>query len=282
VVAVTLVLLAGVVSPTVALSQSTEPTVMPDQAEQETAYRIGADDVLHIDVYDEPDLSGDFVVSAEGTVLFPLIGQVRVQGMDVGAVSTTITDLLAQDYLWDPKVSVAVKEHRSQKVEVLGSVARPGTYYLEGSTRLLDILSRAGGVVTTSSEIRRGQLVRVTRQGVANEGGSATTIHVDLHQLMVEGNDEVNLALCGGDIVYVPQGEQVHVVGEVKRPGSFPFEEGMTVLKAIGLAGGPTPRASTRRVVIRRIEDGRQVRVKAPMEAQLEADDIVEVPIGFW
>ena len=68
----------------------------------------------------------------------------------------------------------------------------------------------------------------------------------------------------------------------MKKTGSFPFEEGMTVLKAISLAGGPTKIASMKNVVIKRIEENQEVKIKVEMGDLVQPDDIIEVPISFW
>ena len=107
-------------------------------------------------------------------------------------------------------------------------------------------------------------------------------LEVDLHDLLVLGDEAANLPLRSGDVVYVPTGQSIHVIGEVKRPGTFPYEAGITVLKAITLAGGPTSKASPKNSVIKRIRDGKETTAKATMEDLLEPEDIVEVPLSFW
>ena len=245
-------------------------------------YRVAAPDVLRVEVYDEEALTGSYTVAADGTITFPLLGPVEVAGRKVDEIRELLTRLLERDYLYDAKVSVEVSEYRSQKVDLMGRVAKPGTYYLSGPTRLLDLLALAGGVAPSADEIRKGQLARVLRSDDGDGGERSQTLSVDLHDLLISGSDEANVELRGGDVVLVVNSDLVHVVGEVKRPGSFPLEEDMTVLKAITLAGGPTPRAAPRRAVIRRISDGSEQRIKAQMDSTQEPDDIVEVPVGFW
>ncbi len=83
-------------------------------------------------------------------------------------------------------------------------------------------------------------------------------------------------------MVYVLRTEEVHVIGEVKRPGSFPYEDGMTVLKALSLAGGATKRGAVKNALVRRIQDGEEVQVKVSVEDLLQPDDILEIPLSFW
>ena len=116
---------------------------------QNGAYKIGVGDLLHVEVYDEADLSGDYKVDSEGRIVFPMLGELSVANVSERDVSEVLTRLLERDYLYHAQVSVAVKEHLSKKVELLGSVSKPGTYYLDQRMRLLDLLSRAGGIAAS-------------------------------------------------------------------------------------------------------------------------------------
>jgi len=251
-------------------------------------YRIGPADVLKIDVYDETEMSSTYTVDADGLIVFPLIGELELSGRSPSEAQRLITQLLQADYMYDPKVSVVVQEYRSKSVKLLGNVVRPGIFYLDGPLRLFELLSRAEGMALQQGEIRRGQMARIVREveqpdgGGDGEGSGRERIHIDLYDLLVLGLEEFNVLLEDGDVVYVSRTESIHVVGEVLRPGSFPHEAGMTVLKAITLAGGTSKKASLKGTVILRIVDGREKRIKASVEDTLEAEDIVEVPLSFW
>ncbi|MDO8281038.1 MAG: polysaccharide biosynthesis/export family protein [Thermodesulfovibrionia bacterium] len=96
--------------------------------------------------------------------------------------------------------------------------------------------------------------------------------------------------MLGKDYLYDPivsvtatiKSQLVYVVGEVKKPGTFPYKSGMTVLKAITLADGATLKASTRNTVIKRIINNKEVKINVDMSDTLQPDDIVEVPLSFW
>ena len=100
-------------------------------------YRVGPGDVLEIEVYDDPELSGLVTIQHGGEISFPLLGDVGVNGLTAREVRETLTRLLAKDYLVDPQVAVGVKEHRSQWITLVGEVVRPGKYFLQGSKTLL-------------------------------------------------------------------------------------------------------------------------------------------------
>ena len=123
----------------------------------------------------------------------------------------------------------------------------------------------------------------VTRKGsplVIGVGEGENFISSDIPSFL-EHTKKV-IYLHDGDVVYIPEAQSVHVIGEVLRPGSFPYEEGMTVLKAITLVGGPTQRASTKNIHIKRIENNKELNIKVDMSDLLKPDDIVEVPLSFW
>ena len=252
-----------------------------------SSYKAGVDDIIHIEVYDNPDLSGDFTVLSDGTISYPLLGQIVAEGYNIQEIKARITHLLAKDYLYNPIVSVTIKDYKSKVVYVLGSVGKPGTYFLDRPTRLFDLLTRADGISANLGKSLGSQKIHILRKWTENdstglERAKIKTIYVDLYNLLIESEEDANISLVNGDVVFVPKMQSIHVIGEVKSAGSFPYEDGMTVLKAISLAGGPTKIASTGNVVIRRIEQNKEIEIKVEMSDLVKPDDIIEVPISFW
>ncbi len=215
-----------------------------------SAYRVGGGDVLDIQVYDEPDLSGTARIDDTGMANLPLLGQVQVAGMTVREIDEVLTGMLARDYLVDPHVTVDIAEYGSQPIQVLGAVKEPGVYYLHGATTLLDVLAEAGGLNTerSSSEIH---VKRVLASGLSS------TISVSQDALLGRGDN--NIRLRAGDVIYIPEGLSVYVTGEVNEPGALSYTEGMTVTQAINAAGGPTQLASMRYVYL--LRDGERIKV---------------------
>jgi polysaccharide export outer membrane protein len=249
-----------------------------------SSYIVGPDDILAIEVFDNPDLKGEYTVSAGGDIVFPLIGQVKVSGRTVAAIKKELTRLLEKDYLFNPIVSVDVSKYLSKQVKIMGNVRKPGVYYLEGPMRLFDLLTRAEGILKQpGGTVMSGQKAHITRaaalkNGLATSSDHTTTYYVDLHQLLVEGKDEANVYLQAGDVIFIPDASSFHVIGEVKNSGSFPFEEGTTLLKAIALAGGLTEKGTSNNAVIKRLQNGRVVEMRAGMDTLLSADDTVYIP----
>lgn len=108
-------------------------------------YRIGADDVLTINVWNEPQVSRDVPVRPDGKISLPLVGDVQAAGMTPTELRNELAARFTK-YLTNPDVSVIVKEIRSQRINVLGQVLRPGTYALIPPMGVIDAIATAGGL----------------------------------------------------------------------------------------------------------------------------------------
>lgn len=106
---------------------------------------IGAEDVLTISVWREPELSRDVVVRSDGKVSMPLIGEVQAAERTTAAVEQEIATRL-HDYIASPAVTVILREVRSRVFNILGEVARPGSYSLARPTSVVDAIAQAGGL----------------------------------------------------------------------------------------------------------------------------------------
>lgn len=283
------ILLMGSLYPVYALDQEVQTeTVYAVSAEAESIdYKVGVGDVLSINVQDHSGFSSNFPVNAKGNIMYFMLGEIKVAGNTLSEIERTIKELLEKDYLYDPIVNISVITYGSRKVEILGGMGKPGTYYISNTTRLFDMFTKAQMIYQRYGENMKGQDVRILR----NPGFAAPdvkterdVITIDLYKLLVDVDEEANIYLQDGDIIYVPSGlDYIYVVGEVKRPGSFPYQQDMTVLKAITLAGGPTNAAAVNNAFIKRIVNGKEViEIKVEMVDSLQPDDIVEVPLSFW
>ncbi len=245
-------------------------------------YTVGPDDVLEVKVYDEEDLSRQVVVTAEGKIALPLVGDVPVMGLTAAQIEDRLEALYGADYLKTPQVFVAVKEFRSKGVKVLGAVRNPGAYKLTGTSTVLDVITLAGGV----SESGGKNLLMLK----STKDGNVEPTPVDLHRLLVEGDVGQNLPVEGGEILFVPRGDEVYVLGEVRTPGSLKFEEGMTLTQAITKSNGFTKTAS-KKVQIVRVENEKKSqldvnvkRIESGKESDpvLRARDLVVVPESIF
>jgi polysaccharide export outer membrane protein len=107
--------------------------------------RVGVDDTFDVRVYGEGDLSGTFRVATDGSIDYPLAGRLRVSGLRTGEIQQLLVAKLKDRYLKDPQVMVTVKERNSQKISVLGQVAKPGQVAYYPNMTIVDAIASAGG-----------------------------------------------------------------------------------------------------------------------------------------
>ncbi|GJQ58358.1 MAG: polysaccharide export protein [Candidatus Scalindua sp. AMX11] len=116
-------------------------------------YRIGTDDILDVQVWDNDDLNRVVEVSKEGAFTFPLIGKVHTAGLTVFDLENEIKKRLADGYLVNPEVSVCIQKYMNQKVFLLGEIKTPGSYLLKRKTHILELISMAGGFADSAGRI---------------------------------------------------------------------------------------------------------------------------------
>jgi polysaccharide export outer membrane protein len=114
--------------------------------------RLGIDDVFEVRVLAEPDLSGAYRISADGTVDYPFVGRISVIGMRSGEVQELIAAKLADGYIRKPQVSLMVKEWNSRKVSVMGQVQKPGSVSYFTNMTIVDAIVAAGGFTGIASK----------------------------------------------------------------------------------------------------------------------------------
>lgn len=248
-------------------------------------YQVGANDVFDVTVFGQADLSRTVQVAPDGSISLGLLESVFVEGLTAQQIEGKLEGLY-KEYLKNPKVFVTIKEYKSQVIQVFGGVRTPGQHRLTGPSKVLDILSGAGGTSDVGGE--KALLLRKLK----DKDGSPVfeSIEVDLHRLLAEGDTAQNHQVKGGDVLYVPRADEVYVLGEVKNPGAVKFEAGLTLTQAISKVAGFTRTASKRVQVVRvesdkktqqdynvgRIENGKD---KDPV---LQARDLVVVPESIF
>ena len=127
-------------------------------------YRIGAEDLLEIQVFGVDQLTRTVRVNSRGYVSLPLVGNLQVGGLTAQEAEALIVAKLAESYLQDPQVSLFIKEYTSQRVTIEGAVNKPGVYPLRGTTTLLQSLAVAGGQANLS-DMSEVMLFRTDMQG---------------------------------------------------------------------------------------------------------------------
>jgi len=277
-----------------------KPAAIPFVPPTRTEYRIGARDLLEVEVYelDEPNKPRQIKtrVTQEGAILIPLIGSLAVAGKTAREVQAEITDKLGKDYLVNPTVSVMVLEHQARRVTILGAVQTPGSFFLkENSTTLVDVLALCGGPnekAGSSVYVVRGGIVagpevrEASSSKVAPSSGNGRVLRIDLTNLVEHGDPAANCVLEDGDVVHVPPAPQIFVMGQVAQGGAFPLRGEITLLKAIALAGGLKDEATPSATILIRIgEQGREsipidlteVEAGSEKDLKMQADDVLVV-----
>lgn len=257
--------LEEVENPSPESTPSLTPTRVISSAQAHSeVYRLRAGDELKVSVWDHDDLNQTVSIREDGTFSFPLIGDVQAAGRSLRQVEQEVQERLDRDYIVNPQVTVQLT---GRKFSILGEVASPGSYPIEGTLDLLDALSKAGGLTKFASN-----RVEVIRE---NQGEKvAIQVHVDR---ILEGT-EPNVSILPRDAIHVLgnplvsmqvsvrlYGARFSVLGDVERPGSYPMEGPVDLLTAIGEAGGITKFGSGRIEIIRG-----QGEVKVTIRANLD------------
>lgn len=197
-------------------------------------YIIGPEDLLEITLFQAKELDTVARVSASGFIKLPLIDKVEASGHTTSELEHIIAGKY-KTYLSEPVVGIFIKEYRSQQITVLGSVQKPGVYYVSGQRSLLELLSLAGGLSGDSGDIC---IVQRNTPSDAADQQTISNIVVDLDQLLIKGQVAFNIPMHAGDVVLVPKSGIFFVDGAVRSPGSFPLKGKMTFTQAISMAKG--------------------------------------------
>jgi len=240
---------------------------------QQSAARdtLGPGDTVRITVFRYPDLTTEARVSDSGTVVFPMIGEVKVGGLSADAAGEQIARRLKDGkFLINPQVGVSLLQLRSRQVSVLGDVARPGRYALEDtSAKLTDILAMAGGM---------GPLAADDVTIMSNRNGKVIKSEVNLPSIMGGSQSEKNVDIQNGDTVFVPRAPVFYIYGEVQRGGVYKLEHGMNIMQAISVGGGITLRGSDRRLEVRRrTSDGQWREYSAKLADAVQPNDVIYI-----
>lgn len=255
-------------------------------------YRIGPGDVLDIRILNRPNLSRESVrVESNGTIRMPLIeGSIPAACLTESELAGAIIDRYLKFYR-NPQVDVFIKEYKSAQVAVLGSVNEQGRFLLQRRIRLLELLTFAKGPVPDKA----GQTINVihsaTTQCAEKESDDVAT-GLSTYRLSdtLRGEESSNPFLENGDIVTLPEADQVYVVGNVMLPRTIYLKEPITLTRAIAMSGGLN-KDSKNTVRIVRQEPGtaqkKEIYVdlsnidkKSAPDPTLMPNDIVDVPIS--
>jgi len=207
-------------------------------------YLVGPGDTFIIKIYGSIDLEYRLVVTREGKLLIPEIGETQVAGLTFDEAKLVLNDEVSSSRV-GARAVVTLAELHTIQVLMLGEVSRPGAYTISGLSSLLNTLITTGGVK------RSGTLrdIQVRRAGTV-------IASMDVYNLLLKGVDDGNIYLRQGDVVFVPPiGATVGVAGEVQRPAIYELKNETTAHDLISMAGGFMPRAAPAKSHIERIAE---------------------------
>jgi polysaccharide export outer membrane protein len=236
-------------------------------------YRLGPDDQIKIwalgfeEITDKP-----IRVDPGGFIDVPMLGRIRAGGLTVDELKSSLLERMAKE-VRRPQASVEIVEFGSEPVSILGAVNQPGVQQLRGRKSLAEVVSMAGGLRQDA-----GSTIRITRQieygpiplrnATADPSGKFSTVEVKISDLLGAKSPGDNIQIRAHDVVTVPIGETISVMGAVKKPGNFPLNnrEGVSVLTALSLAEGlgSTPRPQKSKIL--RTPPGSTERQEIPID----------------
>lgn len=268
-----------------ALAQSRSP--IPEVGANLPAQAVGPNDLIAVLVYDSPELSRTIRVGADGDIRLPMLKQnIKAEGLLPAELEKTIAAQLRQEQiLIDPFVTVTIAEYHSRPISVAGAVKTPLVFQAESSVTLLEAIARAQGLRDDA-----GREILISRSQPGSDGKSVTlTRRVSVRGLIDEADPDLNIQLNGGEEIRVPEVTKIYVMGNVKRPGAFPVQDGSdtTIMQMLALAEGLMPFANKQAFIYRREANGNKNEIPVPLakimsrqapDVVLAGNDILYIP----
>lgn len=254
-------------------------------------YRIGPSDVLNIRIYNRPQLSRDAVrVEGNGMIRMPLIEtEIQAACLTEGELAKEISTRYAK-YYKNLQVDVFIKEYHSQQVAIIGAVNDQSRFELQRRVRLLELLTYAKG-----PSAKAGQTINIVHSTStspcrqADESDASTAFSSYKLSEVLQGDQKSNPYLEAGDIVTIPEADQVYVVGNVFMPLTIALKEPITLTRAIAMAGGLKQDTRKDKIRVLRQEPGTTIKKeiivdlyaiekKRSDDLALAPNDIIDVP----
>jgi polysaccharide export outer membrane protein len=254
-------------------------------AQSHESLLIGPGDLLHVQVFDTPELDQHSRVNDAGELSLVLGGNAKVGSLTPAGAARVIEEVLQKGhFLLQPRVLVTVEEYATQKVSVLGEVKIPGAYAISTPRSVLDVLTLAGGLTDLAD-----RKVLIERSGGLEKGEKVPYFVSNKPGVAMDTSVKVN----PGDTILVPRAGIVYVLGDVARPGGYTMnnnEAQISVLELVARAGGTNHSAVPSHAKLIRKSNGGYVEMPMPLSAMqkgnqadlpLQADDIIYVPFSY-
>jgi polysaccharide export outer membrane protein len=267
-----------------------------DASQAKSTYLLGTGDQISVRVIDVEEFgTAPYRIDSRGMLMLPLVGRQQAAGLTIEQFEKQIAEKLKK-YVREPEVVINILETRSQPVSILGAVRSPGVHQLQGSKTLFEVISMAGGLAPDA-----GYSIKITRRkewgklplpnAKDDVTGQFSVGEINVKDVMNAEKPDENVAIKPNDVISVPKGEIVYVVGGVKKSGGFVLgeREKVTALQALSMAEGLDQfSAPNRAKIIRPIKgsdqkqeialDLKKVLDGKATDVPLLADDVLFVP----
>jgi polysaccharide export outer membrane protein len=210
-----------------------------------STYILGPEDQISIHAVDTEEISDKPVrIDTEGDIRLPMLGKIHAAGLTADQVAARIAEGL-KEFIQKPDVTVSILDFRSQTISILGCIRTPGIHALQGRKTLVDVITMAGGVSDDA-----GWTVKITRpiesgripveKAADDPTGKFSVAEINLDGIMDATNPSENIVVHPRDIITIPRGRMIYILGQVQRTGGFVLRERqqMSALQAIAMAGG--------------------------------------------
>ncbi len=207
-------------------------------AAQDKTYRLQPEDILRVQVYNEPQIDAQLPIGEDGNISAPFIGLIRAEGKTTAELEAELVkEYVAKLRLRDPKVAVTVLRFREHRASAGGMVTRAGAYVFRPGDTIMTLINYAGGPLVDRADMRRATLRRFK---------TSELIPIDLQALMVRGDTSQNYELSDGDELIIPEEtrNRILLLGAIAAPGTYGYKEGMRLQDAISLGRGEVPNRS--------------------------------------
>lgn len=251
-------------------------------ASKKESLLIGAGDMLHIHVFDTPELEEDARVTDDGKLQLLLGGAVKISGLTPALAASEIEGVLKEkNLLLNPRVLVTVTQFATANVSVVGEVAHPGAYPIGTPQSIFNVLAMAGGLSEAAA-----RTVTIER----HNGGEKVPYFIPNDP---NGTKDADLKVDPGDTIIVPRAEIIYVLGDVSKPGGYAMatnDAKLSLLQLIARAGGTMPSAVPSHTKLIRKSSTGYIESTLPLnkiergdlaDIQLRADDVIFVPFSY-
>jgi polysaccharide export outer membrane protein len=267
---------------------------------QDTAYRIGPLDVLTLTIFagGEKQNVSNMTVSSQGMINVPFIGPVMAKGLTISQLEDKVTKPLAADYFVNPEINIVISEYHSLHYYISGAVRAPGLYEMKSRPTLLELIAKAGGASTNHGNIvyilHPSSEQAPSKKQNQKHYSDKEPLKIDLNKLVDKGDLSQNIELQPGDVIYIPlqssqnlSASKIYVEGEVKSPGIYTYQEGLTALNACIMAGGFSKFAAPNRTRIIRQNGDKVIIIKIDLidvrngkipDAEIKPGDRILIP----